>query len=131
MRIGIPRDPQGERFSAILCRPAPARNAGEIAIEEIDGIVRAEAQVRIPDAEFPGAWAPLPSNGGQEMRRDHRGGEPLLFAGEEIGPGHIPTFGRHLVQVAPPGPQTVALMRLDIILELHAAGPTSHARSPP
>jgi hypothetical protein len=50
--IEVPPGPQGEGFSAILCRPAPTRNAGEIAIEEIDGIVRAEAQVRIPDAEF-------------------------------------------------------------------------------
>src|SRR5437763_3015604 len=123
LRIGVPIDPQGERFSAILRCPAPTRNASEIAIEEIDRIIRPEGQVRIPEAEFPGAWTPLPSNGGKGIRRDHRGGEPLLFAGEAIRPGHIPACGRHLVEVAPQGPQTAALMRLDIILELHACWP--------
>src|SRR5262249_42532762 len=96
---------------------------GEIAIEEIHGIVRAEAEFRIAEAEFKGSWPPLPRDGSKGMARDDRCGEPLLFSGEEIGRGRIPAFGPHLGEVAALWPQATALIRLDTIFELHGGWP--------
>src|SRR5262249_27421576 len=116
-------DPHGEVVDAIRCARASPWNAAEIAIKEIDGTVRGKVLAGIPDGEFPGAWAPLAGDGGKGVRRVHRRVEPLVFAGDQIGRGHIPPLVPHLGEIAPPWAQPPALIHLHVILEFYGRWP--------